>query len=276
MKDTYCPKCRTHLLISESLENSRYLKCTTCNTSFKNPLLEKKKKVNPLEKVYSQESNENTNTKSNTLFFFALAALVILVIFINTIEQPPIDKYNCKILDTKVSQPFKKVFRIQVPHRLLREELSEIANYLKKENSDFERLFIFYYLPDMSVSKDIAWAYTHYNTDLQINMGASQNEVDRMKESAKAVKGKKIGEWFDSTPYSEASIIIVMNGSNYELHKTYKDGSNSKNTLKRFKRKGLVAFNLKNYSSEYVVIESNGKLGYYDEDGLIVYCKAVN
>ena len=34
---TFCPKCRTHLILSDELENSKSIKCPTCNISFENP-----------------------------------------------------------------------------------------------------------------------------------------------------------------------------------------------------------------------------------------------
>lgn len=41
MKDVFCPYCSTHLLISQNLEKSSYLKCTGCNKDFQNPLINK-------------------------------------------------------------------------------------------------------------------------------------------------------------------------------------------------------------------------------------------
>lgn len=37
MKDTYCPKCRTHLILTDSIENSKFIKCSSCKISFENP-----------------------------------------------------------------------------------------------------------------------------------------------------------------------------------------------------------------------------------------------
>jgi len=41
MKDTYCPKCRTHLVLQPELEHSKSLKCPTCKVSFDNPHYQK-------------------------------------------------------------------------------------------------------------------------------------------------------------------------------------------------------------------------------------------
>ena len=44
------PKCGKHLLLSDNLEKSKYLKCPSCKTTFKNPKLfkPKKGKINPV------------------------------------------------------------------------------------------------------------------------------------------------------------------------------------------------------------------------------------
>ena len=44
MKDTYCPKCRTHLILSDSIENLIFLKCPTCKSSIENPHYQKPKR----------------------------------------------------------------------------------------------------------------------------------------------------------------------------------------------------------------------------------------
>jgi len=52
MKDTYCPKCSTHLILSDQIKESKFLKCPTCKSSFENPHFPKPKR----EPIFDEET----------------------------------------------------------------------------------------------------------------------------------------------------------------------------------------------------------------------------
>ena len=85
------------------------------------------------------------------------------------------------------------------------------------------------------------------------------------KESAREV----IGEWYDSTPYIEANIIIIKSGDSYLMKREFKDGSAMEKDLTFSKFKGKSKFSYESSSGSYMVIESSGHLGLYDSEGFI-------
>ena len=58
MKDTYCPKCRTHLILQPELEHSKSLKCPSCKVSFDNPHYQKS---NGLQEAFSNLTKPQRN-----------------------------------------------------------------------------------------------------------------------------------------------------------------------------------------------------------------------
>lgn len=79
MKSTFCPKCSTQLIISESIENIKIIKCPECKVSFENPHYFKKP-------IYEQNYNiNNAQQKTDPFAIISFAAgcggFVILPIF---------------------------------------------------------------------------------------------------------------------------------------------------------------------------------------------------
>ena len=80
MKSTFCPKCSTQLIISESLENIKIIKCPECKLSFENPHYYKKEKASNFldSNTLSQKFGKN-----NYKILVISVAIVILFSIIN-------------------------------------------------------------------------------------------------------------------------------------------------------------------------------------------------
>lgn len=65
MKSTFCPKCRTQLIISDSLEKSQWIKCSNCQLSFENPHYQKP--TNSVKEWLSKSSDDAGFKMSNGL-----------------------------------------------------------------------------------------------------------------------------------------------------------------------------------------------------------------
>lgn len=78
MKDTFCPKCSTHLLLSEVIEVKSSIKCPNCKVNFKNPHFVAKRR-----KAFIFEGAGKTNIpkfKEVNPIPFAIIISVIIVI----------------------------------------------------------------------------------------------------------------------------------------------------------------------------------------------------
>lgn len=196
-------------------------------------------------------------------FFYA-----IIIVIASCSRQNALEKYNCKILDTKTMKTIKKTIYIQIPEQLTKLQLKEIATQIKDENSIYERLFIFYLLPDMKIGSG-AWATTHYNPDLKINIMGADKKAEKTMKTADLPEGEIIGKWHDKTPYVESTMIIFKIDGKFKMKETFIDGSVNEKDLQFTKANGKSKFVYKNDFGEYLLIENDGRLGVYDKDGLI-------
>ena len=189
-------------------------------------------------------------------------------------EEDTTEKYNFKILDIRTSGTVKMTIYMQTPEQLTEPELEEIAINLRNENSTYDKLFIFYYLPDMELNGG-AWASTHFNKELEIKIYGVDKSIEAKVKNAKQSSGELIGKWYDKTPGIEHSIIISKIGSKYILKRAFRDGSVMEKDLKFSLSNGKMKFVYESDVGEYLLIEKNGQLGQYDNQGLIDKCDKI-
>jgi len=208
---------------------------------------------------------------------FRLLLLTIITFNVSCSNENFLEKYNCKIVDTKLykrgnaTRTDKKTIYVQIPEQLTEKQLNEIATQLKEENSTFKMLFISYLLPNMKIS-NYGWATTNYTPDLKISInGVSKKIEDQMKSiNLPNGKGEIIGKWYNNSPSTERSTIIYKVDEKYQLREIRGKGLfiNDKK-LEYSNVNGKSKFVYQNDEGEYLLIENDGKLGIYDNNGLI-------
>ncbi len=88
--------------------------------------------------------------------------------------KPDID-YS--VLNMEIGRAGKCVLEIELPDRISEDEVTRMAYYLSEnEGKDCAPLFIFYYLPGQERKYESAWAYSHFNPDLQVKISDAQPE----------------------------------------------------------------------------------------------------
>jgi len=185
-----------------------------------------------------------------------------------------LEKYNCKILKEEKFKNIKKSIYIQIPKQLTEEQIKEIAQQIKRDNVNFERLFILYLLPDMKIGRG-AWATSHYNPTLEINiMGVDQATEEKLK-NVDTVEGELVGKWYDNSPYGEHTVVIYKANGQFKMIEKFKDGRERKKDLKASKHNGKQKFTYDNDYGDYLIIEMDGSLGSYDRDGFISASKKI-
>lgn len=106
MKDTFCPKCRTHLILSEDLENSKSIKCPTCKTTFENPHTVKKVIKSPInETIQTGQNTGKQNPLTKRQLNWIIAGVVILLVWaFGGFETSDGPKVRNSTLDASVHQ----------------------------------------------------------------------------------------------------------------------------------------------------------------------------
>ena len=81
-----------------------------------------------------------------------------------------------------------------------------------------------------------------------------------------------IGKWYDASPQIESSITIYKENAQLKVRLVYADGSSSIKQLTQNRQKYIYP----NKFGEFFKIESDGNLGWYSPDGLIVIAKKID
>lgn len=165
----------------------------------------------------------------------------------------------------------KSTIDIRLKSDVDKEALTKIANKLKKDGrSNYQRIFINYYLPEMEVGEG-AWATSHFNPDLEVQiLGITKEEKDKLLKEKSPVQGNLIGRWLDDTLFVESVYTISRIGGVLKLTIKYKDGSESvKKLTEKIANKQKRWIEEDNDFGEYYVLNDDGNLSIYDNQGLI-------
>lgn len=160
MKDIYCPKCGTHLLLKKEVENSKRLKCKKCKSSFKNPYYQSIDVFNKLN-----YSKNKTLYDTIAIVIFSIGLLMLLT-ETNLTSNCSV-KYDLQVYDIIHKEKYSA--DILIYRELSKSELTDLAYciYQKEKLDSYNRVFLTYYLPDMKFGSG-AWATTHFNPNLKV------------------------------------------------------------------------------------------------------------
>jgi hypothetical protein len=102
--------------------------------------------------------------------FFVLVCLGIFIMSMYSIFGSDLPDHTITSKD-EYAPGNCKIF-INLEKRVTTEELTELGNSLREDHNDYNRLFIFYYVPDnpKGDSASMAWAITHYTPDLEVEI----------------------------------------------------------------------------------------------------------
>jgi hypothetical protein len=155
---------------------------------------------------------------------------------------------------------------VELSEKISKEELTSIAKKLRKTRMSYDKLWIFYNLPGMTVGTG-AWATTHFTPNLEVEILGTTSETEKKMNSVK-VDGKMIGKWQDARPYSECLWILYEKNKKIFLKRTFSDGSSGEDEYIKKQFKGKVRYELKqNPEKVYYLLEDNGNLSMWGQNG---------
>ena len=165
----------------------------------------------------------------------------------------------------------KCIISIRLEKKVTEDFLRSFALKLQKnETEKYDLFFIFYILPDMEFGKG-AWATTHFNPNLEVKiLGMTIDEENKLLSRKSSHSGEIIGEWVDHGILGGRYTFLKENGK-FIMVTDFKDGSKlEKEMLIQRTVSGEIRLDdvKKNDFGEYFVIESDGDLGLYGENGL--------
>ncbi|MDN5211899.1 hypothetical protein QQ020_07545 [Fulvivirgaceae bacterium BMA12] len=144
--------------------------------------------------------------------------------------------------------------------------LKEIALELRKDRKQYDNLWIFYRIPNMT--NGLAWATTHFTPDLRVEIIGSTAADDIETSKTTDIDGKILGKWRSEKSLMGAALILFKDsGNKLKMRIVFKDGEKMESKIMESKQEGQIRYDDDNEYGEYYILEANGNLGMYGKDG---------
>ena len=168
------------------------------------------------------------------------------------------------ISDSANAELKESILKIRLQERISEAQLRGLADDLRKERKQLDRLWIFYFIKGAD-STTRPWATTHYMPGLEVKIfGYTLEQYRWLKESPPA-HGKLLGTWIDEAGImGGCSISIVERDGKYFFRWLFLDGKESE---VRLSRHGERKFVREDGTSMYYLLKENGHLGSYNRHG---------
>jgi hypothetical protein len=222
------------------------------------------------------------------------------VIFISAFTSPCLaQSSNAKftiVKETPVERLSRNNLYIRLNEKTDKETLTSIAHDLRKDRKQYDRLWIFYFLPGMDVEAgNGCWATTHFTPEhgLEVDIIGSTATEDKKTGSTDNIKGEILGKWRSENSLMGATLVMYKTSGNETINRskidfksmsrskevvtipegalvmqtTHTDGSQSKEVLAGSEVNGKKRYDYGNNHGEYYQLEANGNLGLYGRDG---------
>ena len=181
------------------------------------------------------------------------------------------DDVSYSIIDSTAIAGIKRSLDVRLNKRVAEDTLHAIALKLKSQDSrDYDRTFIVYYLPDMTVGAG-AWATTHFTPELEVKILGLSTEEEKKLSAVPANREiiEIVGQWLDEIASSR--ITIFREGGKLYGERMFADGSSHKKELvekrsplgRRFDQVDAAT------AGDHWILDSRGNLQLHDNDGLI-------
>lgn len=180
---------------------------------------------------------------------------------------------NYKILEKDfIKYNGKATITIQLSSKLDYDELNSIATVIQSDIfRKADRIFISYVLEN-SIKGEGYWATSSYEGEIlktSIN-GLTIEQEKLLIDGLKNEMRNTIGMWVDETPFVSSSMTLLEQEGEIILETKFFDGSQSSKKLKSKKLDDKIRYDdyEPNTHGEYFIVDENGVLNYYSEDGI--------
>lgn len=202
--------------------------------------------------------------------------VLIGVIILSSCDNSTIGKYKKQPLPADFTYTIlkdesddalgKNQFTIEINKKITIEQIATLADKLYSSKKKQRRFYIFY---DLANSKNApaAWAISHFDPDLEIEIiGSTEDEELNQKQNADKVDGTIIGVFYEQE-YTSASYTIYEKNDSTFIKVVFKDGSVMDSKMKKTKMStGIRLDEIDNTNGEYYVLTDSGKLEFYNKE----------
>lgn len=181
-------------------------------------------------------------------------------------EPLPID-FSYKIVEEKTNNSLEKnELTVEINKKISIGQIATLAEefYLSKPKQ--RRFYIFYLLPGMKIGSG-AWATSHYNPELRIEItgGTIEQDIEKNKLTDQ-VEGEIVGRWHLQS-YASANYVISQKDGEVFLRIIFYNGQTLDEEMKPKKVKTGTRYDYKEESNgEYFISNNNGELEFYNKE----------
>lgn len=186
-------------------------------------------------------------------------------------EVSKIGDIKIEILETEYFRNIKGTINIEIEKIIDENSIKWLANKIKEELfKESERVFIFLYLKD-DFNKSIAWATAHFSKELEIRINGPTNKIIEELQNA-VVDGEILSIWNDYYSAIPSKYFLVKRNDKLFMNVYFPVKDNAKSSelieeLYKSTQNGLTRYDYENHHGEYYIIEKNGNLSFYSENG---------
>jgi len=176
------------------------------------------------------------------------------------------------IINEEANKTLKKTkLEVRLHKEIPESDLTKIAYEIKNKRPNIEKFWIFYFLPEHSTGNG-AWAISHFKPEPEIKiLGANSEDITKAEKAE--VNGKVLNKWKSNAPLFPSVFYLVENNNELLIKEIFPKSINLPNgseidyKVKKIKYKGKVKFSYRNDFGEFFLIENNGNLSHYNNDG---------
>jgi len=184
--------------------------------------------------------------------------------------EPLPNNFSYNIIEDKSNNEKigKNQLTVEINKKITVEQIATLADKLFSSKPKQRRFYIFYQLPGWKTNSG-AWATSHFDSDLEIQiLGSTAQQDSNSKKIIDAfIDGDIIGKWREEQ-YSNSSYIIYKKDNKTFIKIFFKDLGAIDKELKGKKIKNGVRYDYidGNILGEYLILNLDGGLEFYNND----------
>ncbi|HNR85315.1 MAG TPA: hypothetical protein PKN22_01300 [Taishania sp.] len=200
--------------------------------------------------------------KKSRLFF------VILVLFFSCNNSLISNDINYKIIETTENKNISKInIKVLLPEKVNRKKLENIAYEIKETYSNFENIWISYFIPNMEINS-VSWAFSNFTPNLEIEIVGTDGRTDKINTNTSKIKGEILGKWQCNKSLMGAILVLYRKDTGDIIMRINWDAENfTENVVSESLYKNLKRYDDNNDNGEFYLIENNNNLGMYGING---------
>ncbi len=161
----------------------------------------------------------------------------------------------------------KNHLEVEISGKLTEGQIATLAEELYNSKDQQRRFYIFYKLKGVENSV-AAWATSHFDPELEIDIIGSTTAEDINKDKlSEKIDGEVIGKW-DENKYTFSNLIIYKKDNKIFIRTIFKDGQTSNVELNEKKTDKGIRYDYKDggYNGEYFILNNENGLELYNSE----------